>query len=241
MKKLLRSTIGTLVVAAFLAIASPMYARGGHGGGHGGHGGHAARGHAAAGQVRGGHAGFHARGGGGNHWARAAHGHARYAGRAYNWNGGRRWGGNYSYPSYGYSRLGYYGSGYGYPYYGSGYYGYRYGGYYPYYGNWGYYPYLYGYWPSVSFSFGYVRSIHHSRNSGRSNAARLLISTSLTSRAARNDCAITELLKTEFLRVLTHNTALQVVPDYRLLGGMLIPDYAKNDRTERTIHAIHFL
>ena len=84
----------------------------------------------------------------------------RYAGRAYNWNGGRNWGGrnwggNYWYPSYGYSRLGYYGSGYGYPYYGSGYYGYRYGGYYPYYGNWGYYPYLYGYWPSVSFSFGY--------------------------------------------------------------------------------------
>ena len=36
MKKVLRSTIGTLVVAAFLAIASPTFARGGHGGGHGG-------------------------------------------------------------------------------------------------------------------------------------------------------------------------------------------------------------
>lgn len=35
MKKLLRSTFGTLVVAAFLAVAPPMYARGGHGGGHG--------------------------------------------------------------------------------------------------------------------------------------------------------------------------------------------------------------
>ena len=102
-----------------------------------------------------GHAGFRARGGRGHYVARAARGHARYAGRAYNWNGGRRWGGNYWYPSYGYSRVGYYGLGYGYPYYGSGYYGYRYGGYYPYYGNWGYYPYLYGYWPSVTFSFGY--------------------------------------------------------------------------------------
>ena len=36
MKKLLRSTFGTLVVAAFLAITPPMYARGGHGG-HRGH------------------------------------------------------------------------------------------------------------------------------------------------------------------------------------------------------------
>jgi hypothetical protein len=92
MKNVLRSTFGTLVVAAFLAIASPMYARGGHGGGHGGH---AVRGHAAAGHVKGGHGGFHARGGGGHHWARAARGHARYAGRAYNWNGGRHWKGNY--------------------------------------------------------------------------------------------------------------------------------------------------
>jgi len=143
MKKVLRSTFGTLVVAAFLAIAPPMYARGGHGGGHGGHrghhGGHAVK-HAAAGHVKGGHAGFRARGARGHHFARAARGDAGYAGRAYNWNGGRHWGGGSNwYPSYGYSRLGYY--------------GYPYGGYYgPYYG---YYPYRYGYGPSVSFSFGY--------------------------------------------------------------------------------------
>lgn len=157
MKKVLRSTFGTLVVAAFLAITPPMYARGGHGGGHGGHRGHAGK-HAAIGHFKGGkhvkggkHAGFRARGGRGHYFARAARSHARYAGRAYNWNGGRYWGGNYWYPSYGYSRLGYYG--YGYPYYGIGYYGYRYGGYYgPYYG---YYPYIYGYWPSVTVSFGY--------------------------------------------------------------------------------------
>ena len=43
MKNVLRSTFGTLVVAAFLAIAPPTYARGGHGGGHGGHGGHAVK------------------------------------------------------------------------------------------------------------------------------------------------------------------------------------------------------
>src|SRR5262245_40899347 len=36
MKKILRSTFGTLVVTAFLAIAPPMAARGGHGGHHGG-------------------------------------------------------------------------------------------------------------------------------------------------------------------------------------------------------------
>ena len=41
MKKLLRSTFGTLVVAIFLAMTPPAYARGGHGGGHGKHrGGH---------------------------------------------------------------------------------------------------------------------------------------------------------------------------------------------------------
>lgn len=155
MKKLLRSTFGTLVVAAFLAITSPIYARGGHGGHRGHHGGPAVK-HAKAGHVKGKHASFRARGGRGHQVARAARGHARYAGRAYNWNGGRywggrNWGGSYWYPSY---RVGYYGLGYGYPYYGTGYYGYRYGGYYPYYGYWGYYPYLYGYWPSVTFSFG---------------------------------------------------------------------------------------
>ena len=73
MKKLLHSMFGTLVLAAFLAITPPMYARGGHGGGHGGHGGHAVRGHAAAGHVKGGHAGFRARG---------ARGHLCGAGRA---------------------------------------------------------------------------------------------------------------------------------------------------------------
>ena len=55
MKNVLRSTFGTLVVAFFLAIKPPIYARGGHGGGHGGHpghpGGHAVRGHAAAGHL----------------------------------------------------------------------------------------------------------------------------------------------------------------------------------------------
>ena len=160
MKNVLCSTFGTLVVAAFLAIAPPMYARGGHGGGHGGNrghaGGHAVRGHAAAGHVRGGHAGFRAPGARGHQFARAARGNARFAARARNWNGGRNWGrywggrnwgGNYWYPSYGYSGIGYYGLGYGYPSYGYSYYGYGY----PYYG---YYPYRYGYWPSVTFSFG---------------------------------------------------------------------------------------
>src|SRR6478672_9686007 len=142
MKNLLCSTFGTLVVAAFLIIAPPMYARGGHGGGHGGqrggHGGHGG-GHAAAAHVRGGHHGF------------AVRGYARHAGRAYYATGGRGWGGNWSYPYYGYSRfgLGYYGLGYSYPYY--GYYGYRsgwwYDSYYP------YYPYRYGYSPYLSFSF----------------------------------------------------------------------------------------
>ena len=99
MKKLLRSTMGTLAVVAFLAIASPMYARGGHGG----HGGHAVRGHVAASHVKGGHAGFHAPRGGGQRFARATRGGAHFAGRARNWNGGRHWGGNYWYPSHGYS------------------------------------------------------------------------------------------------------------------------------------------
>ena len=64
MKKLLRSTFGTLVVAAFLAMAPPTYARGGHGGGHGGHrgGGHGGK-HVAAGHVKGGHGAFRARSG----------------------------------------------------------------------------------------------------------------------------------------------------------------------------------
>ena len=47
MKKLLRSTFGTLVVAAFLAMTPPIYARGGHGGHGGGDGGHGVK-HVAA-------------------------------------------------------------------------------------------------------------------------------------------------------------------------------------------------
>lgn len=146
MKKLLRSTFGTLVVAAFLAMTPPAYARGGHGGGHskhrGGHGGHGG-GNAAVAHVKGGHHGFGIRGG---------RSHARRAGRAYYATRGGHWGG------YGYSRysLGYYGLGYGYPYYGyyrhrSGWYSDPYYGYYPF----GYYPYRYEYWPSVGFSFGF--------------------------------------------------------------------------------------
>ena len=85
MKKLLRSTFGTLVVAAFLAMPPPAYARGGHGGGHGkhrgGHGGHGG-GHAAAAHVKGGHHGFGIRGG---------RGHARHAGRAYYATRGGNW------------------------------------------------------------------------------------------------------------------------------------------------------
>src|ERR1043166_9656606 len=101
MKNVLRSTFGPLVVAAFLAITPPMYARGGHGGGHGGHGGghggHAARGRAA--HAKGGyhvaraphggrvfHAGRAHRAGRGYYAARGAGRY--YAGRAHNWNGG---------------------------------------------------------------------------------------------------------------------------------------------------------
>jgi hypothetical protein len=93
MKNVLRSTFGTFVVAAFLAIAPPMYAGRGHGGGHGGNrSGHAmhAGGHAAVAHVRGGHAGhfregshgFAMRAGRGNSRAVFARGNARYAGGA---------------------------------------------------------------------------------------------------------------------------------------------------------------
>jgi hypothetical protein len=158
MKKLLGSTFGTLVVAVSLAIAPPMYARGGHGGGHGGHrgghGGHSGK-HVAAAHVKGGHGAFRVRGGRGHQFAGPARGRARYAGRAYYRTRGGHWGdwGGYGYPGY---SLGYYGLGYGYPYY--GYYRNRYGGCYdPYYGYYpcGYYPYRYGYSPSVGFSFGF--------------------------------------------------------------------------------------
>ena len=168
MKKLLRSTFATLVVSGFLALAPPMYARGGHGGhgGHGGgHGGHAMRSGGAHGkgahhvgrERHGGRAFQAARGhrvGRGYYTARGYRGGGRYyAGRGYNWNRGGNWGGSSWYPYYGYSRFGYYGSGYGYPYYGTGYYGYRSSWYYPY----GYYyaPYPYGYPLNLSISFGF--------------------------------------------------------------------------------------
>jgi hypothetical protein len=160
MKKLLRSLFGTLVVIGFLAITSPMYARGGHGENRNGHAGHAVK-HAAVGHMKGAHHDFAMRGGRGNNRAVFAPGRARYAGRsAYyatrggGW-GGNNWGGNYWYPNSGYSGFGYYGSGYGYPY--GGYYGYRSGWCYdPYYGYrpCGSYPYRYGYSPSVGFSVG---------------------------------------------------------------------------------------
>jgi hypothetical protein len=148
MNKLLRSTLGTIVVAAFLAMTPPMYARG-HGGHRGGHGGHGGK-HASAAHAKGGHTAFRVRGGGrGQRFG----GRTRYAGGAYYATRGGNWGGYYGYPRY---SLGYYGLGYSYPYY--GYYGYRSGWCYdPYYGYYpcGYYPYRYGYWPNLSFSFGF--------------------------------------------------------------------------------------
>ncbi len=87
MKKLLRSTFGTLVVTAFLAMTPLTYARGGHGGEHGGHGVK----HAAAGHVKGGHAAFRVRGGRGHHFVGHARGRARYAGRAYYATRGGNW------------------------------------------------------------------------------------------------------------------------------------------------------
>src|ERR1700745_3776496 len=116
MKRLLRSTFGTLTVATFLAIAPPMYARGGHGG-HGGSG-HFARGHGhAMAHAARGHAGF-VRGGHGQRFVGHGRGNARFAGRAFRAGRGG-WGGSYWYPSSGYSRFGYYGWGWGYPYYGA--------------------------------------------------------------------------------------------------------------------------
>src|SRR5439155_22407968 len=112
MKKLLRSTFGTLVIAALLAITPPMYARGGHGGGHGGnrggHGGHAMK-HAAVGHMKGGHHGFAMRGGRGNNRAVFACGNGRYAGRAEYATRGAGWGGSSWYPFSGYSGFSYYG------------------------------------------------------------------------------------------------------------------------------------
>jgi hypothetical protein len=95
MKTILRSTFGTLVIAAFLALTPPIYAKGGHGK-HGGRSGHHGKhgGHFSAVSQRGGHA--FSRGGsyrswGGRKWS------GYRAGRA--WNGGywgdRNWGGGY--------------------------------------------------------------------------------------------------------------------------------------------------
>ena len=162
MKNVLRSTFGTLVVAAFLAIAPPTYARGGHGGGHGGHrghaGGHAVRGHAAAGHVRGGHAGFRARG---------ARGHLCCAGRARTTRAlqvahiigmaavtGEAVTGEAITGIRPMDILGSAITAWAMAIHTTdiGYYGYRYGGYIR---TTDYYPYRYGYWPSVTFSFGY--------------------------------------------------------------------------------------
>src|SRR6476620_9211834 len=102
MKKVLRSTFGTLMVAAFLAIVPPTYARGGHGGGHGGQGGHAVKGRADAAHVKGGHDRVHGCCGRGHQFARAGPDNGPLAGRAGNWNGARcsgspSWGGSYWY------------------------------------------------------------------------------------------------------------------------------------------------
>ena len=130
MKKTLRSTFGTLVVAAFLVLTPPIYAKGGHGG-HGGHGKHGK--HFSSVSQRGGHA--FSRGGskfsraksgkayrswGGRKWSRGYR-----AGRAWNggyWNGGNwgwypYWGWRYpySYSYYSYYPYWYYPS-YGYKY-----------------------------------------------------------------------------------------------------------------------------
>src|SRR6476469_10073538 len=128
MKKILRSTFGTLVVAAFLVLTPPIYAKGGHGG-HGGHGKHGK--HYSSVSQRGGHA-FSRRG---SKFSRARSGKAygSWGGRAWNggyW-GGRNWTGGY-----------WNGGNWGwYPYWGWRYpYSYSYYSYYPYW----YYP-SYGY------------------------------------------------------------------------------------------------
>ena len=82
MKKILRSTFGTLVVAAFLVLTPPIYAKGGHGG-HGGHGKHGK--HFSSVSQRGGHAFSR----GGSKFSRAR------SGKAYRSWGGRKWSGGY--------------------------------------------------------------------------------------------------------------------------------------------------
>ena len=101
MKKLLCSTFGTLVVAAFLAMAPPTYARGGHGGGQGetavGMAGTAANMPRPV-MLRAAKAPLGARGGRGHQFVGAARGHARQAGRAYYRTRGGGWGGYFGYP-----------------------------------------------------------------------------------------------------------------------------------------------
>src|SRR6476646_7865229 len=81
MKKILRSTFGTLVVAAFLGLTPPIYAKGG--GGHGGHGKHGK--HFSSVSQRGGVAFSR----GGSKFSRAR------SGKAYRSWGGRKWSGGY--------------------------------------------------------------------------------------------------------------------------------------------------
>ena len=81
MKKILRSTFGTLAVAAFLVLTPPIYAKGGHGG-HGGHDKHGK--HFSSVSQRGGHAFSR----GGSKFSRARSGTYR------SW-GGRKWSGGY--------------------------------------------------------------------------------------------------------------------------------------------------
>ena len=94
MKKLLRLTFGTLVVAASLAMTPPAYARGGHSCGHGNIA--LAMVGTVAGKprppmLRADIYGFGFRGG---------RGHARHAGRAYYATRGGNWGGWGSYNGY---------------------------------------------------------------------------------------------------------------------------------------------
>jgi len=137
MKKVLRSTFGTLVVAVFLALTPPIYAKGGHG--HGGHGGHGKPGkHFSSVSQRGGHK--FSRGGpkfsrgksvAYRNWSGRKWSDGYWASRNWNggyWNGGSRFifigGGWYPYWSWGYPYSYSYYSYYPYWYYPS--YGYKY-------------------------------------------------------------------------------------------------------------------
>ena len=148
MKNVLRSTFGILVVAAFLALTPPTYAKGGHGGhrGQGRHGTYHVRqgGHFNSASARGGHK-----------FSRGGPKISRGKSVAYrNWSarkwsgdvwGGRNWGGSY----WGGSRSIFIG-GFGYPYYWgwSPYWGWNY----PYtYSYFSYYPHWY--YPSYAYYY----------------------------------------------------------------------------------------